>query len=155
MPVSIDEFNGKPSGTMTADERMRGVTFGFPNITVVIVVTTLYVPLTLPKRGTLISRAVVESPLPQGEDEIIPYSLTTTPWLSAPTGVVVTVRDANNNYADVTSIVMPINTPTVSGDVIYMSPLKLLAAGHLYVVGMIFSAGGLTEEAYLEVPAEK
>lgn len=37
MPVSIDEFKSKPSGTMTVAEMVRFATFWFPRIVVIVI----------------------------------------------------------------------------------------------------------------------
>ena len=100
------------------------------------------------------TRAVTESPLHQGEDEQIVYTLTTTPWGTTPTSVAVVVKDLTNANLAVTSTVMPTNSPTVNGDVITLSPLKLLTAGHTYRVEVKFTAGGNVYEAHCDVVAE-
>ena len=96
-------------------------------------------------------RAFKESPSVQGADEIIAYRLTTTPWGSSPTAVNVVVYDVTDPtvaWVNVTSTVMPTNTPTVSGDVITLSPLKLLTDGKVYRIEIRFTCSGNTFEAY-------
>lgn len=100
------------------------------------------------------TRAIKESPLRQGADESIVYSLTTTPWGSSPSSVSVKVYDITTTSSDVTSTVMPTNSPGVSGDVITLSALKLLTAGHTYRVEIKFTAGGSVFEPYCIVIAE-
>lgn len=99
------------------------------------------------------NRIIVESPIAQGANEIITYQLTTTPWGSNPTGVEVTVYDITDakavaDWEDVTATVMPTNTPGVAGDVITLSPLKLLTNGHLYRVEIQFTCGANTFETF-------
>lgn len=82
-------------------------------------------------------RGIRESPIAQGTSESIPYALTTTPWGGAPTVVSITVYDITDttdevDWTDVTDTVMPVNSPSVLGDVITFSPLKFLTDGHIY-----------------------
>jgi len=105
---------------------------------------------------TSATRGVNEGLQQQGVDEIITYTLTTTPWGSTPTSIVVGVDDRTNvsltGAIDVTATVMPTNTPVAAGDVITLSPLKLLTAGHLYRVEVKFTAAsGNTFEPYFDV----
>lgn len=99
------------------------------------------------------NRAIKESPLSQGEDESITYTLTTTPWGSSPTVDSVTVFDVTDaqetaDWVDVTSTVMPVNSPTVDGDVITLSPLENLTDGHVYRIEIQFTCGTSTFETY-------
>ncbi len=99
------------------------------------------------------NRRITESPISQGEDEIVSYKLTTTPWGSAPTAVTVIVFDvtgAANTAAwiNVTATVMPVNSPTVAGDVITLSPLKLLTDGKIYRMEIRFTSGANTFETH-------
>ena len=81
-----------------------------------------------------VNREIKESPMVQGVDEIIAYTLTTTPWGSDPSSTAVVVWDVTENArTDVTSTVMPTNSPSESGDVITLSALKLLTATKRYL----------------------
>ena len=61
------------------------------------------------------TRAVQESPIVQGEDEIITYDLTTTPWGSSPTNVTVKVYDITDGAeTDVTTTIIPTGEASVS-----------------------------------------
>jgi hypothetical protein len=103
-----------------------------------------------------VKRQVQESPMKQGVDEIIVYTLTTTPWGSSPGSVSVKVYDITTTTSvDVTSTVMPTNSPSANGDVITLSPLKLLTAGQVYRVEVKFTCGGNTFEAFCKVEAEQ
>ena len=95
--------------------------------------------------------------MPQGVDEIIAYTLTTTPWGSSPSSVSVAVKDVTAGAAatDVTNTVMPTNSPTVSGDVITLSPLKLLTDSHKYRVEVKFTCSGNVLEARAHILAEE
>ena len=101
------------------------------------------------------NRQVLEGPLKQGVDEIIAYTITPTPWGAAPTAVVVGVDDRTTGAAaDAAATVMPTNAPTVLGDVITLSPLKLLTAAHLYRVEVRFTISGNVFELYFDVLGE-
>lgn len=92
----------------------------------------------------------------QGIDEEIAYQLTTTNWGSSPSSVSVKVYDiAGGGYTDVTSTVMPTNSPSVNGDVITLSALKLLTYGKTYRVEVKFTCSGNVFEAYCEIQAER
>lgn len=97
-------------------------------------------------------REVVEGVQYQGEDEEIVYTLTTTNWVSSPTNPSVVVKERDGT--DVTATAMPTNSPSVSGDVITLSPLKSLTTGKEYRVEVQFQAGGSKWEAYFRVVGE-
>lgn len=103
-----------------------------------------------------VKREIKESPIKQGVDEIIAYTLTTTPWGSSPSSVAVVVKDVTKGetLTDVTNTVMPTNSPSVSGDVITLSPLKLLTVDHKYRVEVKFTCSGNVFEAFAHVLAE-
>ena len=102
-----------------------------------------------------IQREIVEGTIEQGADEQIIYSLTITPWGSSPTSISCKVYDiTENTRTDVTTTVMPTNSPVATGDVIALSPLKLLTAGNTYRVEVKFTAGGNVFEAYAIVQAK-
>lgn len=96
-------------------------------------------------------REVAEGLQYQGKDEIIVYTIDVTNVGSSPTSVEVKVYDENMAHADVTTTVMPTNTPTVSANIISLSPLKLLQSFHLYRVEVKFVVGGNTLEHYFRV----
>lgn len=100
-------------------------------------------------------REVAEGRQYQGEDESIAYKLTTTPWGTAPSSVVVVVKDVNNAYLDVTSTVMPTGSPSVVGDVITLPALKLLTRDHTYRVEIKFTAQGNNFEPYIMVSGQR
>ena len=97
-------------------------------------------------------REVVEGVQHQGEDEIIAYTLDTSN-IGTPSSPVVVVKDGAG--VDVTSTVMPTNSPTVSGDVITLSPLKLLTADDRYRVEVRYVVAGNTLENYFIVEARE
>jgi len=99
------------------------------------------------------NRSIRESPITQGEDEIITYTLTTTPWGSSPTDIDVVVFDVTDavdstDWTDATATVMPVNSPSAVGDVITLSPLKLLTDGHIYRIEINFTCGANVLETY-------
>lgn len=97
------------------------------------------------------SRRITESPLYQGEDEQIAYTLTTTPWVSSPTSPVITVKDADGD--DVTTDVTS-GSASASGDVI-TTPLVLdLTAGAQYRLEIQFTVSGNVFEAWADLRGE-
>ena len=104
----------------------------------------------------VIIREVIESPLEQGKDEIISYQLITTAWGGTPTVPVVAIYNVTGGvYTALTilemGVVMPVNTPSIVGDTIFLSPLKLLTVGKLYRVEVKFTSGGDVWEPYFLV----
>lgn len=101
-----------------------------------------------------ISREVKEGKLIQGADEKIAYQLTTTPWGSTPTSIIVKAWDiTDGGRTDVTATVLS-GTASVTGDVITCPVLQLLTAGNWYRLEIQFVAGGDTWEAYAIIQAE-
>jgi len=89
----------------------------------------------------------------QSADEIIVYKITTTNWVSDPTSPSVAVYQMSTD-TDVTSTVMPINSPSVSGDEIRLSPLKSLTVGETYRVEVKFVVDDNTYECYFKVKCD-
>ena len=96
------------------------------------------------------SLAVKESPIEQGRDEEIVYALTTTPWGSSPSAVLITAYDATASFGDVSSTVLS-GSPSVSGDVITFPVCKSLTMGNIYRVEIMFTTGGNVEETHVEI----
>ena len=99
-------------------------------------------------------RVVAEGLKYQGVDELLIYSLTTTPWGSTPTSVAVKAYDESAASADVTATVLS-GSASVVGDVITLPTLKSLTADHAYRIEIKFSADGSTWEAILPVLAQR
>jgi hypothetical protein len=100
--------------------------------------------ITLTARGWIMGeniREVKEGTKYQGEDESIAYMLDVSAVGDNPTTVSVVVKSMATGLP-VTATVMPVNVPTVSGNVITLSPLKLLTAGVLYRVEVKYTIGG-------------
>ena len=86
-------------------------------------------------------REVKEGTQYQGADEELAYQITTTNWGSSPSSTAVKAYDENNADDDVTSTVFPTNSPSESGDVITLSPLKSMTIGHSYRIEVKFTDG--------------
>jgi len=97
---------------------------------------------------------VVETDIRQGQDEEIPYALTTTPWGSDPTDVIIKAYDAGASYTDVTSTVLE-GSSSVSGDVITTPVLKSLTIGKDYRIEIQFVTGAKTLECFFMVHGER
>lgn len=100
-----------------------------------------------------VSREVKESPLHQGADEQMIYTLTTTPWASTPTSPSMVVKDLTTGGTDVTSTVTS-GSITTSDNVLTLKTIKSLTAGHNYQMEVKFTAGGSIWEAYCLIMAQ-
>jgi hypothetical protein len=89
----------------------------------------------------------------QGEDEEIAYTLDVSNVGSSPGSVSVVVK--NNRGEDVTSTVMPTNSPSVTGNVITLSELKNLVAGLEYRVEVKFTISGSVYECYARIKGQE
>jgi hypothetical protein len=101
-------------------------------------------------------REIKEGQQPQGVDESIIYTLTTTPWGSSPGTISVKVYSIASSGArtDVTSTVMPTGSASAVGDVITLPAMTALTAGTLYRVEVKFTCSGNVFEAYAYVKGE-
>lgn len=102
-------------------------------------------------------REVIQSDIFQGVDERIPYTINTEPWVSSPASTTVEVFSVNadGTFTDVTSTLMPTNSPSESGDVITLSLLRDGTSGVRYRVEVKFTAGGGTWEPWFDVVFER
>lgn len=98
-------------------------------------------------------REVIEGKQFQGVDEIIAYTLNVAA-VGVPALPTVVVKDVTTGSV-VTSVVMPLNAPTVDGSVITLSPLKLLTTGHLYRVEVKYVVEANTLESHFYVQAQE
>jgi len=89
----------------------------------------------------------------QGKDERLAYSITTTNWEAAPTSPTVVAYD-ENGWVDVTTTVFPTNSPSASGDVITLSLLRDLTAGHTYRIEVKFTVSSNIWECFFRVKCE-
>jgi hypothetical protein len=105
----------------------------------------------------MINRQAVESPLEQGVEEEITYTLTTTPWGSSPASVSATVHSVADGptYTDVTATTMPSGSLSVAGDVITLKPLKSLTENIRYRVEVKFTCSPNIYEAYFIVQCKR
>lgn len=104
-----------------------------------------------------VSRAARESPFLQGEDEILAYLVTTTPWASSPTSPTVKLFSYDfdaETYTDVTATKLS-GSPSISGDVITTPVVTSLAAGTRYRMEVKFVVAGNTWEAYFWIHGER
>lgn len=99
-------------------------------------------------------REVKEDGLKQGQNEEIVYSITTTPWGSDPSSVVVTAYDRTEEYEDVSATVLS-GDPSVSGDVITTPTVKSLTRGHVYHIAVRFTVGSDVMECFFTLQAER
>jgi len=101
----------------------------------------------------MITRQIKESPLAQGEDEQIAYSLTTTPWGSTPTSVAITMKSvpglSSLGTANLTG------SASVNGDVITTPVVHGLTAGAQYRMEIKFTSAGNIFEAWALINGEE
>ena len=99
-------------------------------------------------RELVVTEGVQEQPAA----EEISYTLDVSnyPGSGDPSAVAVTVIQVGTGDT-VTGIVMPANSPTVSGNVITLSPLKLLTVGKSYHVRVKFTRTGNVFQPHFEV----
>lgn len=98
------------------------------------------------------SLEVIEGLRYQEINEIVIYTITTTKSLSGPTSATVVATDEQDD-STVTTTVFPTNSPSVSGDVISLSPLKALTVNHTYRISVAFTDGTSTHYTYFRVKA--
>ena len=98
-------------------------------------------------------REVKESPLPQGVDERIAYTLTTTPWGSSP-GTLSTALKTLPGLIDVSAAKLTGST-TASGDVITSPVVFGLVSGQQYRLEFKFTCSGNVFEAFLILQGEE
>lgn len=96
---------------------------------------------------TVREREWVESPMPQGVDEEIVYSVDISKWGNSPTSISVVVK--NEAGTDVTTTVMPSGAPSTPNPLTIQLPvMKSLTAGAEYRVEVKFTSGGQVLECY-------
>lgn len=102
-----------------------------------------------------VRREVKESPLYQGVDEEIAYTLTTTPWGSSPSSVAVKIYDVTNNAYTDSSTDLLSGSASATGDVITLPIISGLTAEHKYRVEVKFTCSGNVFEAYAVINGEQ
>jgi len=95
-------------------------------------------------------QAILEGLQNQGKDEEQAYSIDTTDYGGSPALVSCAVFCLDTND-DVTSVTMPTNSPSVTGDDIGLSVLKSLTPGKTYRVEVLFTSTGQICEVYFRV----
>ena len=98
-----------------------------------------------------INRQIVESPLVQGEDEQIAYSLDTTPWGGYTSGESVKLFD--DTGTDVTATLLS-GSASADGDVITTPLVISLVSGTRYKLDILWVYAGNTFEAWAYIQAE-
>ena len=96
-------------------------------------------------------REVKESPLYQGEDEQIAYSLTTTPWVSTPASPSVKIFSIKGGVKTDTSTTNLSGSASATGDVITTPLVKSLVNGTQYRMEIQWTSGGDTWEAWATI----
>jgi len=105
----------------------------------------------------IVKRETKESPIFQGADETIAYTITTTPWASTPTSPsakIYSYTQATDTYTDKTSTLMT-GTASVSSDVITLPAVAGLTAGTRYRVECQFTVSGNVFEPYFWIYAQR
>lgn len=97
-------------------------------------------------------REFTESPMPQGVDERIAYTLDVSPWGVTPTSPVVALKNAAG-----TDVISSFSTgaASVSGNVITTPTIHSLVAGQIYRLEIKFVISGNTLEAWGNIRAEE
>ena len=97
-----------------------------------------------------VSREVIQSPLYQGVDEQIYYSITTTPWGSTPTSIAVVAYDEADE-SNVSATVLS-GSASATGDVITLPIVKALTVLHNYRIEVKFTTSAVNiVEAYFRL----
>lgn len=89
-----------------------------------------------------------------GADERVAYKITTTPYGSNPTSIVVTAFDVSGGIRTDVSTTVLTGTAGAVGDVITLPFLHSLTPGKSYRVEILFTAGGNDFDPYIEIEAK-
>ena len=101
------------------------------------------------------SREITESPLWQGVDEEVAYTLTTTPWGSSPSNESVKLYSFDGStFTDVTSTNLS-GSASVSGDVITTPRVISLEADTKYRLEIKFTSGGNVYETWAWINGQR
>lgn len=90
-------------------------------------------------------REFKESPLVQGEDEIVAYDLTTTPWGGSPASSAAVIKDPKGRDVSATCLA---GSASEAGDVITTPLVQNLTSGIRYRLEVQWTSGGNTLEAF-------
>ena len=106
-----------------------------------------------------VNRLVVQSPMNQGETEIVSYVFDFTNWGGSPVSPLVKVwQGTSGSWADVTSAYMPSGSPSANGNYVTCQPMRNVQENRSYLVICTVTLNngvGNTEAAKLEVIGEK
>ena len=94
------------------------------------------------------TRRIKESPIYQGADEQIVYTITTTPWDSSPTSPAVVLKNSAGTDVSGTSLT---GSPSVNGDVITTPVVHSLTIGEIYRLEIKFTVGSNIYEPWTEI----
>ena len=86
----------------------------------------------------------------QSADEELVYTVTTTNWVSSPTGPSAKAYDETTGGTEVTATVLS-GSASAADDVITLPVLKSLTAGHRYRVEVAWTVSGSVYEAFFRV----
>lgn len=98
-----------------------------------------------------INRQITESPLIQGADERVAYSLDTTPWGGYTSGAAVVLKDENLVDVSVTNLS---GAPSVVGNVITTPLVISLTPGDRYRLEILWVYSGNTLESWAYIDGE-
>ena len=91
----------------------------------------------------------------QGVDETVVYTLTTTPWGTAPSSPGAKIYEVDGDtFTDKTTTLMS-GSASPADDVITLPAIASLVAGTLYRVEIVFTCSGNIFEAFAELQAER
>jgi len=93
-------------------------------------------------------RRIIESPLYQGVDEQVAYTLTVTPWGSSPSSVAAVLKNAAGTDLSSTKLS---GSASVAGDVITTPKVISLVADTQYRLEIKFTCSGNIFEAYADI----
>ena len=94
------------------------------------------------------TRRIKESPLYQGEDESVAYTLTTTPQGGGPSSPAVVIKDADDSDISGTNMT---GSASVDGDVITSPAVHSLTPGAKYRLEFQWVSSGNTLEAWADL----
>jgi len=89
----------------------------------------------------------------QTSTEILSWSIDTTNVVSSPSSPACVVYDEETE-TDVTSTVMPTNSPSATLNIITLSPLRALTRGRTYRIKVSWVVGSSTYERFFRVKCE-
>lgn len=90
-------------------------------------------------------REISNSPKSQGADEVIAYTLNTTPWGGYDSGATVVIKDSSGEDVSSTHLT---GSPSESNDVITTPAVKSLVSGETYRLEIKWVYSGNTFETF-------